>query len=168
MRKEIPDRQFHTVDEFFKSDKQYDVIRLSNVFEHFTNPKEMMLQLKSKLKPGGYFMIEGPVETNFNWALQFRKVYFKVRKMMSSAYIANHTPTHIVFTNKKNQQAFFNELGLQEVHFKLSEAEWPFPPSFAKAQGVVGKLNVIIAKTSITLQRLNPNWGNTFIYIGKV
>lgn len=168
LKKEIPNSNFYTIEELLGSEIKYDIIRLSNVFEHFTNPKEEMLQLKNKLKPGGYFLIEGPVETNFNFALQFRKLYFRLRKKMNENYIATHTPTHIVFTNRQNQKKFFNDLNLQQVHFELSEAEWPFPPSLSEAKGMVSKLNFVIAKISMALKKLNSNWGNTFIYLGKV
>lgn len=168
LQKEIPESNFYQVDEFFASEKKYDLIRLSNVLEHFTDPKSMMRTLKNKLNPGGYFLLEGPVETNFNFALQFRKVYFRLKKLMNSEYIVSHTPTHIIFTNKKNQLNFFEELNIEKRVLKLSEAEWPFPPSFKAANGMVSKINFIIAKISIALKGLNKNWGNTFIYLGQI
>jgi 2-polyprenyl-3-methyl-5-hydroxy-6-metoxy-1,4-benzoquinol methylase len=167
LKEKIPSQHFYTVDELINSKEQYDLIRLSNVLEHFTQPREMMLALKKRLKPGGYFLLEGPIEHNFSWALQFRKLYFRLRKLLNKNYLVSHTPTHIIFTNLKNQRDFFDSLGLQEKHLKVSEAEWPFPPSFKKAQGVVSKLNVVIAKTSMLLQKLYPKWGNTFIYLGQ-
>jgi 2-polyprenyl-3-methyl-5-hydroxy-6-metoxy-1,4-benzoquinol methylase len=168
LKTKIPTSNFYTVNEFEQSPKKVDLIRLSNVFEHFTNPKEQMLSLKNKLKSDGYFLIEGPIEYNFNFALQFRKLYFSLRKKLNKSYVADHTPTHIIFSNLKNQLQFFENLGLKKVHIEVCEAEWPFPPSFKSAKGTVSKINVIIARASIFLRKLNKNWGNTFIYIGKV
>lgn len=168
LKQEVKTSQFYTVDEFLNGDEKYDMIRLSNVLEHFTSPKEMMEQLKTKLTPNGFFFLEGPIETNFNLALQFRKVYFTLRKKVDQSYIANHKPTHITFANKKNQLAFFNSLGLETVEFKIREAEWPFPNSMKNANGMVQKLNFIIARISMFFGQLIPAWGNTFIYVGKV
>lgn len=168
LAKEIKDSNFYTIDTLLSSDQKFDLIRLSNVFEHFTNPKETMEQLKRKLNQGGYFLIEGPIEYNFNFALQFRKIYFTLRKIVKPQYLANHTPTHIIFSNLKNQLNFFDDLGLIKVHHEVSEAEWPFPQSFSKAKGLISKLNVVIAKTSMLFSKLNRKWGNTFIYIGKI
>ena len=168
LKEKIPESNFYTVDDFLASDEKVNLIRLSNVFEHFTNPKEELLQLKNKINTGGYFLIEGPIEFNFNFALQFRKVYFSLRKKINKSYVASHTPTHIIFSNLKNQLDFFEALGLETIHVKVNEAEWPFPQSFKQANGVVSKFNVIIAKTSMFLSKLNKNWGNTFIYLGKV
>ncbi|MFT6166284.1 MAG: 2-polyprenyl-3-methyl-5-hydroxy-6-metoxy-1,4-benzoquinol methylase [Vicingaceae bacterium] len=167
LKEEIPKSNIYTVEDFFRSDEKFDIIRLSNVFEHFTDPKQMMNQLKTKLNSGGYFLIEGPIEMNFNLAKQFRKVYFSLRKRLNNSYVARHTPTHIVFTNKENQLTFFKDLNLEQVHFNISEAEWPFPSSFASASGTIGKINYIIAQISILVSGWNKNFGNTFIYIGK-
>ena len=167
LREKVPTRKFHMVEEFFNSDEKYDIIRLSNVFEHFTDPKQMMRQLKTKLSPGGSFLIEGPIEMNLNLAKQFRKVYFSLRKKYNKSYIAYHTPTHIVFTNKENQLSFFEDLNLKQLHFNISEAEWPFPNSFASAIAAIGKLNYIVARFSILVSGWNKNFGNTFIYLGK-
>lgn len=164
---ELPDHDFYTIDELLNSDEKFDLIRLSNVFEHFTDPKATMLKLKEKLNKNGYFLIEGPIETNFNLALQFRKFYFRLRKRLNSNYKASHTPTHIVFTNRKNQKQFFKDLGLKEHLFTINEAEWPFPQNLKAAKGVVQKLNVLVARTSMFLSKFNKQWGNTFLYIGK-
>ena len=71
------------------------------------------------------------------------------------------------FSNRKNQRGFFKNFDLEELHFNIREAEWPYPTSISRAQGLVGKLKAIIAKLSIVLSSLNKNWGNTFIYVGK-
>lgn len=168
LKKEIPESTFYTVDEFLNStSKQYDVIRLSNVFEHFTNPVKMIQDLHKKLKPNGYFLIEGPIETNFNIALQFRKLYFRFRMTIQPNRLVNHTPTHIIFTNRKNQQEIFKKNHLKQIHFKIAESAWPFPATFSAATGIVQKLNVIIARLSIRMSKLSKNWGNTFLYLGQ-
>ena len=167
LKNEIPSSNFYTVDDFFNSNQKFDLIRLSNVLEHFTNPKEIVNKIIQFLKPGGYLLVEGPVETNFNLAKFIRSLYFKSRKTVQSNYIAAHNPTHIIFTNRKNQLQFFNDFLLTRIHYKISEAEWPFPSSIKSAKGFIPKLNAIIAKVSMVVSKLNKNWGNTFIYLGQ-
>lgn len=167
LNKELPERKFYVYEEFLNSNIKYDVIRLSNVLEHFTDPVETIKQLKKHLKPNGYLFIEGPVEMNFNLALLTRKIYFKLKKRMKGDYTVSHTPTHIIFTNRINQLNFFKQIGFDTTHFELSEAEWPFPNTFKNAKGTVGKLNFLIARFSMLVSKLNKNWGNTFIYLGK-
>ena len=167
LKKLIPHRDFYTVDQFLNSESKYDLIRLSNVFEHFSSPIDMMTQIKSKLKPGGYILIEGPIEMNLNLALVYRKLFFSCRKILNKNYIASHTPTHIVFTNRKNQLAFLNQLNLESLHYNIGEAEWPFPHTFSSAKGKISKLNFVIARLSMFISSANRNLGNTFIYLGK-
>ena len=65
LKKEIPGSNFYTIEEFFKDDStRYDVIRMSNVLEHLTNPREVTEKLISKLNPNGLLLVEGPIETN--------------------------------------------------------------------------------------------------------
>tara|TARA_R110002049_G_scaffold294250_3_gene480788 strand:- start:2040 stop:2786 length:747 start_codon:yes stop_codon:yes gene_type:complete len=167
LKKEITSANFFEVSEFLNSDYKYDLIRLSNVFEHFTDPINMLIQLKAKLKPNGYFLIEGPIETNFNIALQFRKIYFNIRKAIQPNRQVHHNPTHIIFTNRKNQQDILKKAGIKHVYFKIAESAWPFPADFSSANGFVQKLNVIIARISIQISKLTSTWGNTFIYLGQ-
>lgn len=167
LKQEVSSSIFYTVEEFFSSDQQYDLIRLSNVLEHFTNPKEMLNKLIQSLSPEGYILVEGPIETNFNLANWVRKIYFSFRNSIQPSYTASHNPTHIIFTNRRNQLQFFKDLSFSAIHFKISEAEWPFPSSITSAIGLVGKINALIAKISMSLSALSPNWGNTFIYLGQ-
>ena len=53
----------------------------------------------------------------------------------------------------------FQDLGIEKTHIEVSESSQPFPPSFTAAKGLISKINVIIAKTSIFLKKGNKNWG---------
>lgn len=163
LRKEIPGSNFYTIPNFLNDKNlKYDVIRLSNVLEHLTNPVEITKQLIDKLTPGGLLLIEGPIETNANLGFWIRKIYFKQRKNEP----ANHPPTHIFFSDSKNQRAFFENLGMKELHFQLSESAWPFPDKFSDVKGPGALFKYLAGKLSVGLKPLNKNWGNTFIYLG--
>ncbi len=145
---------------------KFDLIRLSNVLEHLPHPKNIINKLLNRLKPNGMLLIEGPIETNANFALFTRKIYFKISKIIKPDRIVNHVPTHQFFSNRKNQLMFFDQLGLETIHYNISEAEWPYPNTI-KTKGLANKSKYLIARFSIYLSSFNNKSGNTFIYVGK-
>ena len=57
----------------------------------------------------GIFVLEGPVENNFNLTKYARKSIFWVRKNLFNKK-ASHTPTHVLYANRKNQEEFFKSI----------------------------------------------------------
>jgi SAM-dependent methyltransferase len=148
--------------------ERYDVIRLSNVLEHLTAPKQVILKLKDLLRPGGILLVEGPIEDNFSLAESFRKFYFRVGKWLRPNRTVSSPPYHIFFSNARNQRSFFKDCGFEEMDFRTAEEAWPFPASFRKAKGLQGKITAIIARVSKGFTKMSGrNWGNIFIYCGK-
>ncbi|MBA3663518.1 MAG: class I SAM-dependent methyltransferase [Bacteroidetes bacterium] len=168
LRKEIPSVKFYTISEMLShTNDRYDVIRMSNVLEHLYNPNEIIGALMSKLNEKGLFVIEGPVECNSNFAFFTRKLYFKWMNFIRKGYVSGHLPTHITFTNAKNQLSFFEKFNLESLEYKITESEWPYPASFSEARGLSGKVKACIARISIFLSSLTNTWGNTFLYVGR-
>ena len=157
----------YTLDEFYIDDKKYDVIRLSNVLEHLNHPKFVVDKLCDKLVNNGILIIEGPLEDNFSIAYFFRKTYFIVRKLIQKKWKVYHSPTHIFFSNRNNQQQMLKNDKLEQVYFSVKEDAWPFPEKISFSNGIGNLIKGLIAKISIFLSNLNSNWGNTFIYVGK-
>jgi SAM-dependent methyltransferase len=171
LQKESVKANFYTINKVLENGFpiKYDVIRLSNVFEHLTNPVEIMTVLQTRLKPGGIILIEGPVEDNFSLAGLFRKVYFFLDKKFRPSRVISGPPYHIFFSNATNQRGFFNQNGFSELYFKTAEAAWPFPASIKEAKGLSKKLMAVIAKISIFFTTVLKNrWGNIFIYTGTL
>lgn len=162
----FPSAAFCTIDDFFKKEELFDVIFLSNVLEHLTNPKEIMLLLKTRLKPDGVFVLEGPVENNFNLTKYARKTVFWIRKKIFNKK-ASHVPTHILYSNRKNQEDFFKSLGLQTIYYHIDESHWPFPSNYKDCDTIMKKMMFIIADISVKAGKRFSFWGNNFVYIGK-
>jgi 2-polyprenyl-3-methyl-5-hydroxy-6-metoxy-1,4-benzoquinol methylase len=158
---------FLTIEEFYNTDKKYDIIFLSNVLEHLSNPKEIMLLLKNRLNKNGIFVIEGPIETNFNLTMPISKLLFYIRKRFLNKK-ANHIPTHIFYSNNRNQEQFFISLGLQTLSYEINETHWPFPAKYTECIGLKQKVMFYIADVSVRLNKYFKKWGNNFIYIGKI
>jgi SAM-dependent methyltransferase len=170
LNRDIQDINFVTINDLLseKTATQYDVIRLSNVLEHLTNPNEVIKLLSAKLSSKGILLIEGPIEHNFSLAQTFRNTYFRIGKLLNPSRTITFPPYHIFFSNYKNQKAFFEKSGLTEQVFVVEENTWPFPASLKEAVGIQQKIMAIIAKISIGFTRIfSKNWGNTFIYVGK-
>jgi 2-polyprenyl-3-methyl-5-hydroxy-6-metoxy-1,4-benzoquinol methylase len=168
LKKEIPSSNFYTTEEFLQQTvTQYEVIRLSNVLEHLHNPNEVIKSLQSKLTKDGILLLEGPLECNSNLAFLSRKFYFYLKKLLQKNYLATHDPTHITFTNSKNQLRFFEACGLEKLSYTIIERAWPYPESIRSTIGIGGKSKAIIAQVSMLVSKFVPNWGNTFIYAGR-
>lgn len=162
----FPVANFITIDQFLGMDTKYDIIFLNNVLEHLTNPREIMLKLKDRLEDNGIFMLEGPIENNFTLTKYFRKSIFLLRKNIFGKK-ASHIPTHVLYSNRKNQEDFFKSIGLETLYFNIYEGHWPFPSSLKQSDTMLKKIMFLIADTSVRLSKLFPFWGNYFIYIGR-
>ena len=158
---------FLTIDDFYKSDAKYDIIFLSNVLEHLTNPKEIMLKLRERVSENGLFVLEGSVENNFNLTLLTRKTIFFIRKNFFGKK-ASHTPTHILYANRKNQEQFLKDIGLTTLYYEIKESNWPYPMRYEDCHSLMQKLMYGIATFSVAMSKIFPFWGNNFVYIGKV
>jgi len=148
--------------------KKYDVIRLSNVLEHLTNPKEVLSQLSNFLNPEGIFLIEGPIEHNFSIAQLFRNTTYKLVSFFKPNRVISFPPYHIFLSNYSNQKELFQTMNLQNVLFVTDEDPWPFPENLNIASSVKEKLMAIIGSISRKVtKRLSNNWGNIFLYVGR-
>ncbi len=166
LQEKIPAAQFHTIEDFKQQTEKYDIIFLSNVLEHLSNPQEIMQMLYEKLEAEGLMVLEGPIEHNFSLAANFRKTIFAIRKLIFKKQ-AQHVPYHIFYANAKNQKAFLEYLGLQTLSYQIEEQPWPFPASWQQAHGIKNKLLYLIASISISFSKWSSHWGNTFVYIGR-
>ncbi len=163
----FPKATFSTIDHFHQSDTKYDIIFLSNVLEHLTNPREIMLLLKERLHPNGIFVLEGPVENNFNLTKYVRKSMFFVRKKFFGKK-ASHVPTHVLYADRKNQEGFLKGIGLETLYYDIDEGHWPFPSNYKDCDTAMKKAMFVIADASVKMSRHFSFWGNTFQYIGKI
>lgn len=166
LKAEDPKGEYYTVEEIFTTQflEKVDVIRMSNVWEHFTDPDKFMRSILATLKPNGTLVVEGPIETNPNIAYWFRKYAFLLKKRLNPNWKASHVPTHILFTNAKIQKAVFNKLNLKQEYWKVTEAEWPFP---AQPKNLKQLPLWLVARFSMLKSKFIPSWGNTFVYVGR-
>lgn len=167
LREKISGSNFYTVDEFSKSSEKYDVIYLSNVFEHFTDCKAEFINLLSHLDVKGKIIVEGPIEMNSSLVNYFKWLYLRMRKALNKNFKTTYSPVHIFYSNAKNQKMFFENCGIKTVSFETSENSWPYPENLIQVNGFSGFVKYCIAKLSKALIFIIPNFGNTFLYVGE-
>ncbi len=98
-----------TVEKFFNSEKNYDVIFLRHVLEHVYNPQYFIKLLYEKLNPHGKLIIEVP---NIDSAIS--KIFGKY----SNLY---YPPYHLTHFTKKSFQIL-----LKNYQYTLFESEMPY------------------------------------------
>lgn len=167
LKDQIKDTEFYTVDEFYRSSNKYGGIYLSNVLEHFTNPREDFQKLLNKLDNNGLIIVEGPLEMNFSLVNFFKWNYFKFKLFLNKNYLTDYPPTHITYSNYVNQKLFFESFGLETVKYRSIENSWPYPETFSNIKSLADFVKFIIARISSFIAYIIPHFGNTFIYVGR-
>jgi 2-polyprenyl-3-methyl-5-hydroxy-6-metoxy-1,4-benzoquinol methylase len=163
----MPENKFYTVIDFLRSDEKYSLIRLSNVLEHFTNPEADFKNIIDKIEVGGYVMLEGPLEKNSSLVNYFKWSYFKIRYLLNKNYVTSYAPTHILFTNYKNQLAFFEKFNLITLEYKVRENAWPYPEKLNQINSPGTLIKYTIGILSKLFALFIPRYGNTFLYVGR-
>lgn len=167
LRLTYPDIAFYTVEDFFEKNVQYDCAHLGDVLEHMVQPAETIKNLSTKIRPGGYLFVEGPIEHNASLGYYFRKSFFSLTKKLNPARVADGAPYHTFLANKKNQLNFFNLMGYSTFLMEIYEAAWPFPEKLTEAKSFKLMVQYIVAKMSLTIAKVFRQLGNRFYYLGK-
>ena len=148
-----------------KPEERYDILHLSHLLEHVDDPLGLMQQLLAAVKPGGWVIVDGPVENNGNLA---RYTVDFISRLQGRAVNHGLEPMHVTFTTARGQQAFFRQLGLQQQAFGLAEQAYPLPkPSMLNWRSPRSVVTVGLAQLSLSLSKLVPGWGNVFHYVGR-
>lgn len=167
LRAGMPEVKFHTVKAFLENAETYDVIFMSNVLEHFTDPKKELGQLLQKLNKGGLLVAEGPLEKNSSLVNFCKWKYFQLRKLFSSSYQTSFAPVHIFYSNYKNQLSLFEFFGLITKEYQAMENTWPYPARLREIKSPGSLVKYTIALISKLGGIFSAKYGNTFIYVGE-
>lgn len=108
--------------ESLKADDAYDVVVLSNVLEHSLDPKDMLLQVKRLLKPGGRIWISCP--NNRSW----------LRVLFGRYWINWHVPFHLWHFSAVSLTRLLDEVGFSDIRITNKT------PTLWVAQSVIARL----------------------------
>ena len=170
LRNKFAGIDFLTIDAFWENNdkKLYNFIHFGDVLEHLEEPISFIKKLSKRLEDEkGLMIFEGPIENNRSLALFCRYATSWVLNKMKPNRKARHVPYHITFSNSKNQIAFFERCGLEQVHYSTFEASWPYPETFTG--GIGRRIQYLIGKVSMGISNmLGTGYGNRFTYIGRL
>ena len=147
-------------------DGAIDILHLGDVIEHLRDPVKTLRSLESMLNPNGLIIAQGPLEANkciFTLALKYSRI---AKGNRDSAM----PPYHLILATARGQQEFFRRLGLNNLDFTISEANWPAPAKFPwpLAGNFRGAGMYALRKISQLTSSNLRNWGNRYSYFGSV
>ena len=97
---------------FLEDNQKYDIIILSHVIEHFKEPKEILLKIKSMLNDNGFIYIEVPNSPIINQSKN---------QCSYETLIKYLTTTHTVNFNMDNLKSFAENCGLKIIKFQYND-----------------------------------------------
>ncbi len=106
--------QVANVEKEIPFNKEFDIILLNNVIEHFLDPAAVMKNCYSKLKPGGLLLLFTPNSKAIELSI-FGKYWAGL-----------HVPRHIHLFNQQNLQLMSKKSGFSSIkfHADLDPAQW--------------------------------------------
>lgn len=141
-----------------------DVLHLGDVVEHLTDLDHQFPRILEFLKPGGLLLAQGPLEAGPNL---FTSV-LKWSRLGRSRPVAAMPPYHVILATVFGQRRFFQNHGLSEVEYLISEEDWPAPSRLSKR--LVSRNNVLwgIRKVSQGLSLASfGKLGSRYLYAGR-
>tara|TARA_B100001059_G_C17809437_1_gene571344 strand:- start:1127 stop:1831 length:705 start_codon:yes stop_codon:yes gene_type:complete len=151
------DITFLDIENFLKNkeyENYFDIIYLGDVLEHLTTPHKIMSHLVSYLSHNGLFIIEGPIEENYNLIYYVSKLigYIKFLTGIKNSFV----PYHIYRTNHNSQKLFFNNINYLHINsYETYETGWPYKNN--------GALRNFISNINFILFNNNKSRANRFI-----
>lgn len=112
-------------EEVLESEKLYDVIFLGDVLEHLIEPKEELEMLKSKLKPNGVIIAQGPLQA----AWTFTHLVVILYIICTSRRLTEFPPYHVSLATRNSMLRLLSSSGFSSTQIKCTEVTWPAPPA---------------------------------------
>ncbi len=141
-----------------------DVIHLGDVVEHLTAPFEVLGDLVTLLRPGGWLVAQGPLEAG---PCLFSLVIRAVRALPRSPAVG--PPYHVMMATVDGQRRLFERSGLATLEYELSEVAWPAVSALTSEHLRRPRDLALFAlrRVSQAVSALNPGrWGNRYFYVG--
>lgn len=142
-----------------------DVLHLGDVIEHLTDLEHQFPKILQIIKPGGLILAQGPLEAGPNLFTQV----LKLSKKGKSKQVASMPPYHVILATVNGQRKFFENHGLEQVEYKVTEEDWPAPSRLIKP--ILSRNSVLwgIRKISQAVSALSfGTMGNRYFYAGRV
>lgn len=164
--KETTELMIFDILSFQSSKLKFDVIYLGHVLEHLIDPPATMKLLSTHLFPGGVFLIEGPLESNFSMSNWSARAIGWFKRILSLERLGHHPPYHLYLTNAKAQRMFFERiLDLEVLKLYISDSGGAYANSIpSNTIGVVKQCTSVFSRV---ISSIVPESGDVFLAIAK-
>lgn len=157
--------EVHHFSEFFSAKDTYDLIFLGDVLEHLSPPRETLLLIKSRLKPGGKLLLQGPLEGGFS--------IINIGLALTSRFFQGPTPQppyHVSLATKKSMVALLEQLELKIDSFYVYHNFWPAPRPRELLSSFTfrGAGLFILQFLDSMLSKLVKDYGNRFFLVASI
>ena len=124
LQEKFPNNAFYDPTTFLYSKEKYDLVVLSDVLEHLSEPRELLVTLGTRLKPNGQIWIQQPLENNLTIFTMSLKIWAFFSRTASSKI-----PTFLVsLGSRKSLLKLINSTDFEITTYKVNETIWPAPP----------------------------------------
>ena len=96
----------------FAVQERYDVVMMHHSLEHMFEPKKVLAQLHTVLKPGGRLLIRIPVMGNYGW------------KKYGTYWCGIDAPRHIFIPSEKALKLMLEEAGFEIERFEYDSSDY--------------------------------------------
>ncbi len=142
-----------------------DILHLGDTIEHLTQINTQFLSILNLIKPGGILLAQGPLENNINlFTITLSCLRSRHRRRIEMP------PYHVILATAKGQKLLFEQFGLEELEYSITEVSWPAPSrlSFSKNLSSRSVGLFLLRRCSQTFSAFQPNrWGNRYFYAGR-
>lgn len=164
--KETTDFAIFDSESFRPSLLQFDVIHVGHVLEHVVDPEETMNMLSGHLAPGGVFLLEGPLESNFSISNWSARAIGWLKRAVIPGKVGKHPPFHLYLTNAKAQRMFFERsLALQVLQFYVSDSGGAY--ANANPNNLAGFFKTCLSVFSRSVSFIVPGSGDVFLALAS-
>lgn len=144
------------------SKARFDAIRLADVLEHLPRPAELFRSMAGSLRPGGLFLVEGPLQAHPSLVYWTSRLLAGLKRRAGLWQFPETPPTHLLMTNAAAQKRFFTgTLGWECLSFELVETGWPYL-SRDPVIGLGGCVRAGIGRAAVVVSRVAPGLANRF------
>ena len=155
--------KMYSREEFIATEERFDKIFLGDVIEHLINPALELLNVKSKLNPGGILIAQGPLQG----ARTLTHLIVRMFSVISPSKVSTYPPYHVSLAHRKSMQHLLKSLGFRDVKIECTEVDWPAPTwkEFVDSPSLRGLTLFLIKGIDKILSRIFVSYGSRYFLV---
>jgi hypothetical protein len=148
-----------------KSEVKYDVIFLGDVLEHLIEPKLELEMLKSKLKPNGVLIAQGPLQG----AWTFTHLVVMIFAICTRQRLSEFPPYHVSLATRNSMLNLFDSSGFSSTKILCTEVTWPAPEftSLISNPSIRDIVLIFCKTTDKAISRIVKQYGSRYFLVSR-